>query len=240
MEYVERFYRNWVSPKDLTRFIITEKESDLFILCDQLLQSEARAALLTVRHTIETFIGLYPAFQDSLEPLFFDRDVPEITGRMLAAGQQWHVGPMAAVAGAVAEYVGRALLSKSDDVIVENGGDIFMRTSEPVVLKLYAGEESPFKDRISFRIFAEDGIGVCTSSKKVGPSLSFGMADAVVAMSDDTIIADAAATSLANRIKCPDDVQKVTDFVAHNRILTGFIACCGDKLGIWGNVELVQ
>jgi len=125
-------------------------------------------------------------------------------------------------------------------VIVENGGDVFARSSEPVTCGLYAGERSPFRDRVAFRVDATAGVGVCTSSGVVGPSLSLGRADAVVAIARDTAHADAAATALANRIERPADVDRVVAEEAERGALDGLIACMGDRIGLWGEVELVR
>ena len=109
----------------------------------------------------------------------------------------------------------------------------------PHEVALYAGEDSPFTDTVTFQVDARRGLGVCTSSAKVGPSLSLGRADAVVAIHPDAAFADAAATSLANRIQCAEDVDEIVSEQKKQDALHGIIACCGDRLGIWGAVELV-
>jgi ApbE superfamily uncharacterized protein (UPF0280 family) len=159
---------------------------------------------------------------------------------MAEAGREWRVGPMAAVAGVVAEAVGRDLLEECETVIVENGGDVFVRSAEPVTFALYAGERSPFRDRVAFRVDADRGAGVCTSSGVVGPSLSLGRADAVVVVAADTAQADAAATAIANRIERPVDVDRAVEDVAARGALDGLIACMGDRIGLWGQLELVR
>ena len=149
---------------------------------------------------------------------------------------------MAAVAGAVAQEVGKRLSQSCETVIVENGGDVYARTgnARPLRLALYAGEDSPFSDRVGFEVDASNGIGVCTSSGRVGPSLSFGCADAVVAIADDTAEADAAATAIANQIQKPADVDAAVTAARESGRLRGLIACVGDRLGVWGDIELVR
>lgn len=238
-EYVERSYRGWMRPAGLRRFEVKIRESDLLVLCDEDLERLAREELHRVRSQIEAHIDADPDFLTSLVPRAVPDDAPEIVRAMAAAGAAWDVGPMAAVAGAIAEAVGRRLLEECTTVMVENGGDVFARSDRPVRFRLYAGEDSPFTDRIDFSVDARDGMGICTSSGKVGPSLSFGRADALVAITRDAALADAAATSLANRIQGPGDVEPVVDLVRRDGRLAGTLACAGDRIGVWGEVELI-
>ena len=147
---------------------------------------------------------------------------------------------MASVAGAIAEFVGNELLAFSPEIIVENGGDIYAKAPEPLKLALFAGEASPFAGRLAFEISASAGIAVCTSSGRVGPSLSFGLADAVVAIHESGAFADAAATAIANRIHTPSDVARVVAEEKEEERLQGLIACAGDQLGLWGDFELIR
>ena len=147
---------------------------------------------------------------------------------------------MAAVAGAVSEWVARALLDGAETVIVENGGDVYAKAPEPLKLALYAGEASPFAGRLAFEISAADGVAVCTSSGRVGPSLSFGNADAVVAIHESGAFTDAAATAVANRVHSPEDVAEVVAEEKSRGALRGLIACAGDRLGLWGDFKLIK
>lgn len=148
---------------------------------------------------------------------------------------------MASVAGAVAEYVGRALLAESDSVIVENGGDVFVALPREAKLRLYAGKDSRFTDRIAFAVpESRNGLGVCTSSGTVGPSLSFGRADAVVVIAEDCAYADAAATAVANTIKSPADVERVTESISKSGMVRGLLIAAGDRLGLWGDIKILR
>lgn len=235
--YEERFYRGWPGSSELQRYEIAVGESDLLILSETAVNDHAVDALHQVRGEIERHIEAHPDFKTSLKPLTASRDASKTVLGMIRAGQMWNVGPMAAVAGAVAQAVGLALREITRTVIVENGGDIYARSHKPVTFALYAGEESPFADKLAFELSAADGIGVCTSSGKVGPSLSFGNADAVVAIHRDTTIADAAATAIANRIQSPEDVARIIEEEKKRGVLDGLIACAGDKLGLFGDFE---
>lgn len=237
--YNERFYRDWMGRKSLQRFQIQVKESDLFILCSKKMETLATRSLQIVRAEIERYIEGNRDFADSLEPVAVADDAPQAIQRMARAAEFWKVGPMAAVAGLVAEEVGSALAAECEEVMVENGGDVYAKAAEPIRFALYAGEDSPFTDSVTFQVDARRGLGVCTSSARVGPSLSFGRADAVVAVHPDAAFADAAATSLANRIQTAQDVEDIVSEQKKCEALHGLIACCGDRLGIWGAVELI-
>jgi hypothetical protein len=238
MEYATRFYRDWVSRPDLAACRVERGQSDLLILADRDPEGDAAAALERARSEVEAAIAARPVFGEALAPLEDAEGDPPLVRGMLAAGRAFGVGPMAAVAGAVAEAVGRALSRRAATVIVENGGDVFALAPGPVRFALYAGEESPFRGRLGFAVDASRGAGVCTSSGRVGPSLSFGRADAVVAIAPDAAFADAAATALANRIHGPDDVERVIGDERRRGRLTGAIAACGERLGAFGDLEL--
>jgi ApbE superfamily uncharacterized protein (UPF0280 family) len=240
MEYTQRFYRDWVGRPDLAAFRVVQGESDLLILADEDLGRAAAGALARARTEVQDAIAARPGFLGALEPLDGDGAEPPLVRGMLAAGRAFGVGPMAAVAGAVAQDVALALRAHSKTVIVENGGDVFALAPGPVRFALYAGEESPFRGKVGFTVDASRGVGVCTSSGRVGPSLSFGRADAVVAIAPDAALADAAATSLSNRIQGPDDVEIVIEDERRRGRLTGAIAACGDRLGAFGELELFR
>ena len=144
---------------------------------------------------------------------------------------------MAAVAGAIAECVGEQL---PGDAVVENGGDIFVRSGRPLVFTLYAGEDSPFTGRLRFSPRVDEAFGVCTSSGSVGHSRSFGKADAVCVIAKDTAVADAAATALCNRIKQNSDLDEVVKAAAKDEGILGIIVALGEVLGVWGKVEIVR
>ena len=235
-----RHYRKWVESGDLVSFEVKERETDLLILAEKKLENQARESILSNRSDIENYIKRYPYFYNSLEPIDAEGDAPEIVKKMCLAGRRAGVGPMAAVAGAIAEFVGRDLLAFSGQVIIENGGDIFIRTLRPRILGIFAGEKSPYTGKLAIEIpSAEKGTGVCTSSGTVSHSLSFGRADAVVIISDDTALADAAATAAANVVKAPDQIMKGIERAKSIEGVKGALIIAGDKLGSWGEIKLV-
>jgi ApbE superfamily uncharacterized protein (UPF0280 family) len=214
------------------------KETDLWINAERDLTRAAHAAALACRRTLERYGNRHPEFLESLEPVAAGSDAPPLVRTMINAAAATGVGPMAAVAGAVAEAVGRVLLEDSPQVIVENGGDIFLASREDRVVSIYAGN-SPFSERLAIRIrAAQTPVGLCTSSGTVGHSLSLGRSDAVSVLSPSTALADAAATAAGNLIQGPGDIQRSLDFLESVSGITGALVMVGDKLGIWGAVEL--
>ncbi len=235
-----RSYRHWVEGKDLAAFTVTVKETDLYIRAAANLQRKARRLVLKYREQLEGYIARHPEFQTSLEPLPVPEDAPDIVRKMILAGNAAGVGPMAAVAGAVAEYVGNGLLEFSPEVIVENGGDIYIKSLSKRVIGVYAGD-SPLTGRIGLEIAgATTPLGVCTSSGTVGHSLSYGQADAVVAVAKSTLLADAAATAIGNMVKTKADIDGAIGFGREIAGLAGLVIIKGDSLGVWGDIRLCE
>ena len=183
MIYRERFYRDWVRSQGLVTFQVKVKETDLCISAEKNLLEEANNSVIKYRKQIEDYINDNPVFEIALQPVDIEKDSPSIVREMAEAAEKCDVGPMAAVAGAMAEYVGKDLLAYSSEIIVENGGDIFIKTNKQRRIGIFAGQ-SPLSGKISIAIEPKDTpVGVCTSSGTVGPSFSFGKADAVVIIS---------------------------------------------------------
>ncbi|MBN2586121.1 MAG: UPF0280 family protein [Candidatus Fermentibacteraceae bacterium] len=237
--YTGRYYRTWVSRGRLCRFRIVRHESDIEIAAEYDLSIKACEALHSIRRELEDYASSHSEFLGSLSPVHVGPESPLMIRRMSAASRAWGVGPMAAVAGAVASGVGRALTRWTDTVIVENGGDIYIRSRETVNCVLFAGEGSPFTGRVGFSVDAPDGKGVCTSSGTVGHSRSFGRADAVTVIADDCAEADAAATAIANRIKDPSDLEEQLENIPGLDRIEGVIACC-DGLLVSRGVRLLR
>jgi len=145
---------------------------------------------------------------------------------------------MASVAGALAEFVGRDLLKHSEDVIVENGGDVYIRCTKETRIGIYAAE-SPLSLKLAIRVSsAETPLGVCTSSATIGHSLSFGMADAVCVTSKSAVLADAAATRIGNRVKKKDDIKAAIEEGLKIPGVRGVLVIVGDTMGAAGDIEL--
>lgn len=233
-------YRHHVRRPGLTSFSVTSCQTNLQILADRDLTYEATRSVLEHRGYIESFGRQYPEFLTTLTPYPFDAPAPAIVRDMIAASAKAHVGPMASVAGAVSEYVGRDLLPLTGEVIIENGGDLFIRVTSPLTIGLYAGK-SPLSMNVGLRLDRPDKpFSVCTSSGTVGHSLSFGSADAVCIVSDSALLADAAATSVGNQAKSESHIDSAIDFGKTLEGVQGIVIVVGSKIGLWGDVELIS
>ena len=233
-----RTYRNWVKNDDLVSFYAVVNETDLYIRAQSYLKKEAMSAVRRCRADIESYIAKHHDFLMTLVPIDVSADAPQIVVAMADAARKAGVGPMAAVAGAVAEVVGRELMQWSPEVIVENGGDIFIATAKPRTIGVFAGD-SPFSGKLAVEIGAGT-IGACTSSGTVGHSLNFGNADAVLILSPSTALADAAATAVSNAVKTAADIPAAIELAQSIDGVTGVLIVIGDKLGIWGEVKLCE
>jgi len=240
MEYIERTYRNRVASGDLTSFSVTLKESDLYISAARDLHHEALQSLIKWRGQLEHYISLHPDFLHSLTPCAVDPFAPAPVRLMIESSQATGIGPMSSVAGMISEFVGKDLLSYSNDIIVENGGDLFIsRLDSDTRISIFAGQSS-LSYKVSLKIHAsETPLGVCTSSGTVGHSLSFGRADAVCVLSKSTALADSAATALCNQVTGKDDIKKTLDAGSRIAGITGIVIIVRDAMGAWGEVELL-
>jgi hypothetical protein len=236
-----RFYRyQHKTPKGWETFQVKHRETDLWIRARRNLEVEATQAALSCRLQLEQYIAAHADFLRSLEPLPDDPFAPPLVRQMLSAGITAGVGPMASVAGAIAQSVAAALRPLSDSVIVENGGDCFLDLREETTVGIFAGPESPFTGKIAVKLGAERfPTGICTSSGTVGHSLSFGKADAVTVISPDAALADAAATRLGNMVKTRADISRALDLAPSIPSIEAVLIFIRDKMGAWGNIEIV-
>lgn len=240
-----RVYRSNASGIRLTSFPVTVKESDLWIAVSssafhESLPLQVENVVLKIRQQIESYLNAHEGMASFLEPYLITDQAPEIIHAMVWAGNRVGVGPMAAVAGAVAEAVGRYLLALSPEVIVENGGDIFLKVDRPIMVGVYAGN-SPLSGKLALKIYAEQTpLGICTSSGTVGPSYSEGRADAAIALAESTPLADAAATALGNIVKSASDLEAALEFAGKIEGIKGALLICEDKIAAWGELELIN
>ncbi len=239
MRYEERTYRNLISKDNLESYNVAIAESDLFISSDVNLAAEAEKSLLHHRTLLENYIKKNPQFLTSLLSLPEDNLAPAIARDMLVKSSTCGVGPMASVAGAVAQFVGQDLLNLAQTLIIENGGDIFLKAKNALTVSVFAGE-SPLSHKVNFKVEPKKTpLGICTSSATVGPSLSFGKADAVCVISPSATLADAAASAIGNKVKNKNDIKKALDFGMKIKGVNGIIIIMGSKMGASGDIELI-
>lgn len=237
MKHKERFYRDY-SGSTGSVFNVKIDTTDLFIRADSDLHDKVYEALKSARTELEKHITKHDDFLHSLNPLTPHGDEGEVAAAMYKASSAAGVGPMAAVAGAIAEKTGRALLDYSDEVIVENGGDIWLKINNPAVIGIYVNNIH-FKDNIGIKVTPEKTpCSICTSTSKLGHSLSFGKADSVTIVADTGALADAVATAVLNMVKTADDMEKALEFGMSIQGVRGCLIVYGDKLAVLGEIEL--
>jgi len=241
---VRRIYRALFREEDLTYFQVKFKETDLAIGVRKERFSPDLVWLVEKRvkeerAVLEAYIKQDPVFLKTLKPHRVLEGAPEIASSMARAASAAGVGPMAAVAGAFADLVGRLLTRYSRDVVVENGGDIYLKSTRKRRVGIYAGE-SPLSNRVALEILPEHTpTGVCTSSGTVGHSVSLGRADAAVILASSATLADAVATAAGNFAQTAEDIEKALAFARTIPGVSGAVLICGENLGAWGKVKLI-
>lgn len=241
----QRIYRNQFSQQRFRSLMVNYKETDLWIGVDpESFREEMREAILTkviaFRTEMEAYLLTDPVFGRTFEPHVVKPNAPEIVNRMAEAARCAGVGPMASVAGAFAEMVGQHLMQQFEiqELVVENGGDIFLKIERNLLMSVYAGN-SPLSEKIGIEIpVSESPLGVCTSAGTVGPSVSLGKTDATMIICRNTALADAFATGFGNLVQNPEDVQWVTQQTERFPEILSAVIICHDKIGIRGQFEM--
>lgn len=235
--HVTRRYRSIMEPEGLDGYRVVQGESDLLVFTVGDLSIPTAESLARHRRDLEGFMALCPMFATSFKPVEVPGDAPGIVAAMARAACACGVGPMASVAGAIAQFVGQDLLELTRKVIVENGGDLFLAGGGRRVVRVFAGASKPGID-----VAVEDrpaGVGLCTSSATVGPSVSLGAADAVTVLASTATEADAAATALGNMVHSEADIAVALEAAAGCPGVNGALIAAGGAMGAWGTIELL-
>jgi len=239
MAYEPRTYRTQVDATGLVGFEVVYAETDLHVSATHDLSVSAGALVRELRGTLECYIADNPRFAESHVPVPVSSGAPAIVMAMAHAAEVAGVGPMAAVAGAFAEAIARVLSAESSEVIVENGGDLFLLGAHDRVVLLGAGD-SPLSERVAILVDGDTmPIAVCTSSGRVGPSVSYGSAHAVTVLAHSGALADAAASSIGNLVHGSDDIEKGLARAREIPGVLGAVVIVDDKIGAVGTVRLV-
>jgi hypothetical protein len=238
MKRAERFYRDFTESARWKSFRVRVETSDLFIRADKDLSGPAEEIIRRLRKQIRDHIERQDTFHTSLTPVERLKGCPQIISTMYEASERAGVGPMAAVAGAVAEITGRELSDRTEELIIENGGDIWMKLSRPAIVSIFPG--GYYFDRVALRIQSnQTPCGICTSSARIGLSFSFGRADAATVIASDAALADAIATEVCNRVQSEDDMESAASY-GMDRGACGVIIVYRDRLVARGDVELTD
>lgn len=233
-------YRTTCKSEGLVNFTVKVEESDLLVMAGKNLKKEAEYELNRQRKLLKRYIEKNPEFYRSFSPVSAE-NVHPIIELMSQSSFLTNTGPMASVAGAIAEMVGKKLLEFSPQVIVENGGDIFLKTNNECIVGMFAGN-SPFSMKTGIKIPpSEFPKGIATSSGKIGHSFSYGDADAVTIVSNSAAFSDGAATYFGNmvvekKINSKEIVNEIKNFP----FIEGCVIIKEKELFIWGKIELVR
>jgi ApbE superfamily uncharacterized protein (UPF0280 family) len=217
------------------------KETNILLKCDiKKGIDNAEKAIRYNRHLLEDYIKKDTFFQITFEPYEVPSDAPKIVKMMAKAGQIANVGPMASVAGAISEIATDAmLLEKTKLALAENGGDISAKGSTDVLIAVYAGD-SPLSGKIGFKIKGSElPLGICTSSGKVGHSISLGDAHAATVIAKDAAVADAVATAVGNIVKENDvegTIQTSLELAERIKEINGCLVIAGEFVGRVGKL----
>lgn len=218
-------------------FRVVHAETDILVHAVRDLSEHAASVVARLRHELESYVAARPLFAESFTPVPAEPAAPAIVRSMAAAALAAGVGPFAAVAGAFADEVGEELLSLSAQVIVENGGDIFVAGDADRLVALWSGDDA---DGIGLRIKAgSQPCGVATSSATVGPSVSLGRASAATVVAECAALADAVASGVGNRVRSLADVAKALDWGRRIEGVRAVIVVVDGSVGAVGDVELV-
>lgn len=236
-----RAYRETLRPRaGETGFQVVVDQTDLFVVAPRPLAREIADIVRAARRDVAGYLLADPAFGHSLTPVAVPDTAPAIVREMAEAASRFGVGPMAAVAGAVSQAVSDALAGEVPDLLVENGGDIVLRSRTERTVALLAQPAAGACLGLRFPPSALPA-AVCASSATVGHSLSLGRADMVTVVADRGPVADAAATALANRLLAPDDLEAVLARATRlrSRGVRGVFAQFGELVGLVGDIDLV-
>lgn len=243
--YQTRTYQKEFNSERFRSFMIAHKETELWIGIDPYsfrdeIKDKALQKVKEMRKALDNYISMYPEFANSLVPYHPGENTPVEVIDLCQASQKAGIGPMSAVAGLFAQRVGEEICQNFsvEEMVIENGGDLYLLAKDEIVLSVFAGN-SPLSQKVGVKIPAnQTPIGVCTSAGTVGPSFSLGKADAVMVACRDTLVADAFATALGNKVKRAEDVAIMLKSSEEYTQILSVIAICDEKIGIRGNFEV--
>ncbi|MGM0622264.1 MAG: UPF0280 family protein [Bacteroidota bacterium] len=244
-KYESRDYRYKFNTDRFTGFEMSHQETDLWIGVDPAsfkpgMKEAALEQTKFLREKLDNYIQTEPFFKKSLKPFHPTENAPNEAIDMARAAEKAGIGPMATVAGLFAREIGNEIIQNFsvEELVIENGGDIYALLKQDLVLSVFAGD-SPLSERIGLEITPEiRPLGICTSAGTVGPSLSYGNADAVVVVAQDVLIADAFATAFGNKVKSAADVEKAINQAEKISEILSLLIICEDKIGIRGEFEI--
>ena len=213
----------------------THKDAAYRICCENF--NAVTAEIVRQRQILEEYIALHPDFGHSFEPVELSDNAPKIVQRMARAARLAGVGPMAAVAGAMAQCAAEGgLEAGAREVIVDNGGDIYLRAAEALIIGLDSGG-AELADRLAFSLRPDDTpVAICSSSGRMGHSTSLGKCDLATVVAKDAALADATATRAANLVKTTKDVDAALEQIVGIEGVDGVLIVKDARVGLAGKL----
>ena len=246
--YKYRQQITYSNEENVVSYEVIYKETSLFIKSPKNFSTQILRNLINIRKPIENYILKHPEFLYSLKPIDIEKSAPEIIKKMAETTKFiGSVGPMASIAGIIAECLGEKILKLIEKnnlrkfLIIENGGDIFAYIDQPITVGVYAGEKSPFTGKIGIKIsLLNQPLGICTSSGSLGHSLSFGSSDATLIISNSASFSDALATATGNLVKTQKDIENAVNFAKFfNQTL--FVCIIKEKtISFWSKTDKIE
>jgi len=244
-EYKDRIYRKHFRTDRWKGFVAKHKDTDVWVGVNKNsfhydMHKFTMQTIRMLRESMDAYLNTDIQYVRALLPYSAREDAPQILKLMSETSYKTGVGPMSAVAGAVAAHIACELQKKFEiqEIIVENGGDIYVDIVKDIDVSIFAGSSS-LSQKIGLHINAKESpLGICTSSGTVGPSLSFGKADAVMIVCKDALLADSYATVFANQIQKPEDIDNVLKMISNKNDIISAILVKDDKMGITGKFEM--
>lgn len=221
----------------MSEFVLAKveiEETAATIAADRDYIEPAVTAIKSARAEIERKIRRDDFFLTTLEPYVPNDDDGRVIRRMCEASSIAGVGPMATVAGTIAQEAMEAMISEGcAHGWVDNGGDIALLLESAGTVEIFSNPDS--RSAYALEIEPTDTvIGICTSSGRLGHSISFGNSDAALAIADDAVLADALATAIGNRVAevdslktCFDPFNRVEGFIAGLAMIDGSVSIHG-------------
>lgn len=192
--------------------------------------------------SLNSFIRLNNDFLLSLESLDYGGEsLPDIVAMMVDSAKKSDVGPMACVAGSISQLCLKHLIDRGSRYsIVENGGDIAIVNNRTVLCGLYSNNKV-IENRIAFKIKPSSSpLGICTSSGKIGHSISFGVSDSVTVISNSCSVADGLATRIANDVRGENSNDAISNALEtceeYREFFRGVLIISGDAIGTMGKL----
>ena len=218
-------------------------ETHIRLACD-LKNHELKRYIYSIRRDLKNYIMKNQDFLLSIEPIKVDDDLPLIVEKMIDSSNIADVGPMACVAGTISELSLEYLINlDSKYSIIENGGDIALVNDETVLCGIYSNNRV-LGNEIAFEIKPrKNPLGICTSSGKIGHSISFGEADSVTIISKSSSIADGLATRIANEVTGQTSEDKVCNALEccenYREFFDGVLIISNDNVGTVGRLPKI-